>query len=100
MQVADMASEDVCADFRRQAALLEQLSFETAEEKVSILEQLKARGLSRAQAHSRSDAAINRIRGVVAAWAALAPQLSDDDRRSINLTMMKQLQRLQTSFAA
>mmetsp|Transcript_17548 Transcript_17548/g.41323 ORF Transcript_17548/g.41323 Transcript_17548/m.41323 type:complete len:513 (+) Transcript_17548:3-1541(+) len=55
------ASQELCAQFRYWTSILDKLSFETEEDKVKTLDELKERGLGRLAAHGLTDAAVRQF---------------------------------------
>ena len=95
------ATEDACACMRRQAALLADLTFETAEDRRTRLEALAAAGISRKRAHLLTDRAFGTVRAV-----HRLNEMTSDERSEQNSDFVHQLlnvmlkghQRLEASF--
>jgi len=95
------ATEDACACMRRQAALLADLTFETAEDRHTRLEALAAAGISRKRAHLLTDRAFGTVRAV-----HRLNEMTSDERSEQNSDFVPQLlqvmfkvhQRLEASF--
>jgi hypothetical protein len=70
LQGAARETERACGVFRRQAAVLDALQFDTPVARVATLAGLAARGLSLAAAHAAWDRVLRLVQRVWAAWAA------------------------------
>jgi hypothetical protein len=66
---ASIQSEKTCANFRRQTALLEGLTFDSDELKAQIMADLRANGTSVAASHSEWDQCIQMGRAVALGWS-------------------------------
>lgn len=69
LEESSLNAERVCAMFRRRAALLDSLTFESEDLKAQIMSDLRMNGLSLSNSHSEWDACIQSGRTIALGWS-------------------------------